>query len=115
MARKNKFTGAFLIGIFVLTGLVILIATVIWLGKTQFMEESKLYVTYFDGSVEGLEKGSPVKYLGVPVGTVDKIKVAPDGKLVEIVMQIESTLDEIAALVGRIVISSSTATPRCDD
>ncbi len=91
--RKSKITSSFLIGIFVLFGLVLLITTVIWLGETQFMQKNKYYVTYFDGSVGGLEKGSPVKYLGVPVGSVDKVRVAPDGKLVEIVMQIESSLE----------------------
>ncbi|MFH1051946.1 MAG: MlaD family protein [bacterium] len=92
MSRKKKISSSFLIGAFVLIGVFILIGTVVWLGQTQFMQKTAYYVTYFDGSVEGLEKGSPVKYLGVPIGSVDKIGVAPDGKLVEVIMQIDSKI-----------------------
>jgi len=92
MARKKKISSSFLIGAFVLAGVLILVGTVVWLGQTQFMKKTAYYVTYFDGSVEGLEKGSPVKYLGVPIGSVDRIGVAPDGKLVEVVMQIDSKI-----------------------
>ena len=43
-----------------------------------------------------LSKDSPVKYRGVSVGRVDSIQVAPDSKLIEVVMKIESgqTLDD---------------------
>jgi len=109
MFGSNKITGSFLIGLFVIIGFGLLVGTIIWLGKTQFLEDTKFYVTYFDGSVEGLETGSPVKYLGVPVGTVHRVKVAPDGKMIEIIMQIDKSLDvdtnlrvkaEMAGLAG---------------
>jgi ABC-type transporter Mla subunit MlaD len=35
-----------------------------------------------------LEVGSPVKFQGVPVGTIKSIEVAPDGRLIEVIMQI---------------------------
>jgi ABC-type transporter Mla subunit MlaD len=92
MARRKKISSSFLIGAFVLIGILILTGTVIWLGQTQFMKQTANYVTYFDGSIEGLERGSAVKYLGVPIGSVEKIGVAPDGKLVEVVMQIDSKI-----------------------
>ncbi len=85
---KHKITSAFLIGVFVIVGLAILVGTIIWLGASKFFEENQYYVTYFDGSIEGLEKGSSVKYLGVPVGSVTQVSVAPDGRLVEVEMQI---------------------------
>jgi len=91
-SRSKKQTSPFLIGIFVLAGTLILIGGIIWLGTQQFLKETSLYVTYFEGSVQGLEKGSPVKYLGVPVGNIEKINVAPDGKLVEVLMQIDSKI-----------------------
>lgn len=109
MFGNNKFTTSFFIGIFVILGFGLIVGTIIWLGKTQFLEDTKLYVTYFDGSVEGLEIGSAVKYLGVPVGTIHRVKVAPDGKMVEIVMKIDQTLQvdsnlrvkaELAGLAG---------------
>jgi ABC-type transporter Mla subunit MlaD len=92
MANAKKISGSFLIGLFVIVSTFIIAFVVIWLGSTQFLQENILYVTYFDNSVEGLESGSPVKYQGVPVGTIKKISVAPDGKLVEVVMQIQKKL-----------------------
>jgi phospholipid/cholesterol/gamma-HCH transport system substrate-binding protein len=93
MTRKNKVSSSFLIGIFVLIGFAIFIGVIIWLGETQFMKKTKYFSTYFEASVEGLEKGSSVKYLGVPIGTVDHVGVAPDGKLVEVIMQIEADIE----------------------
>lgn len=87
---KNK--GTFLIGLFVLIGSAILIGLIIFLSATQFFDERKLYVTYFNTSVEGLENGSAVKYQGVPCGRINAIKVAPDGKLVEVIMQIDKKI-----------------------
>ncbi len=91
-SRSKRRTSPFLIGIFVLAGTLILIGGIIWLGTQQFLKETSLFVTYFEGSVQGLEKGSPVKYLGVPVGNIEKISVAPDGKLIEVLMQIDSKI-----------------------
>ncbi|MCL5991226.1 MAG: MlaD family protein [Bacteroidetes bacterium] len=87
--HTRKLSSTFLIGIFVLAGSAVLIIVIIWLGASQFLQENVLYVTYFDSSVEGLNTGSAVKYQGVPIGTVKEIKVAPDGRLIEVVMQVE--------------------------
>ena len=87
--HTRKLSSTFLIGLFVLAGSAILIIVIIWLGASQFLKENVLYVTYFDSSVEGLNTGSAVKYLGVPIGTVKEIRVAPDGKLIEVIMQVE--------------------------
>jgi phospholipid/cholesterol/gamma-HCH transport system substrate-binding protein len=46
------------------------------------------YVTYFDESVQGLQTDSAVKYRGVEIGKVESIKVAPDYKLIEVIMKI---------------------------
>lgn len=86
--KSRKLSSPFLIGLFVIVGLLIMVGVVIWLGATQFLKENVFYVTYFNGSVEGLTTGSAVKYQGVPVGAVKEIKVAPDGKMIEIIMQI---------------------------
>jgi phospholipid/cholesterol/gamma-HCH transport system substrate-binding protein len=45
-------------------------------------------VTYFDESVQGLQVDSAVKYRGVEAGRVEKIRVAPDNRLIEVVMKI---------------------------
>lgn len=89
----RRVSNAFIIGLFVMISSLILIGTVIWLGANKFFKENVYFVTYFEGSVEGLETGSAVKYQGVPVGSIAKIEVAPDGKLVQITMQIGSKID----------------------
>lgn len=85
MARKIS---KFAIGIFVTAGLVLAVVTIVWLGASAYFQKGTLFVTYFDESVQGLSVDSNVKYRGVNVGTVRAIRVAPDNKLVEVVMKI---------------------------
>lgn len=85
---KTKFT----VGLFVMIGLVIAIVTIMWLGKSHYFEEGQHYIAYFDESVQGLAKDSPVKYRGVSIGRVDNIVVAPDATLIKVILKIESGL-----------------------
>jgi ABC-type transporter Mla subunit MlaD len=90
--KRRKLSSPFLIGFFVFTSVIIILTTIIWLGASHFLQENEKYVTYFDNSIQGLEVGSPVKYQGVPVGSISQIGVAPNGKFVEVVMDINKTL-----------------------
>ncbi len=83
---KNKITSSFLIGLFVLVGITFFIGAVVWLGKDKISEEASYYVTYFDGSVNGLTVGTAVKYQGITCGSISELNIAPDGKLIEVVM-----------------------------
>jgi phospholipid/cholesterol/gamma-HCH transport system substrate-binding protein len=83
---KTKFA----VGLFVTSGVVIGIIAIVWLGMSRHFQRGLYYVSYFDESVQGLSKDSPVKYRGVSVGRVDSIGVAPDSKLIEVVMKIKS-------------------------
>lgn len=85
-STKTKFA----VGIFVAGGISIALLAIIWLGATRYFEKGQYYVTYFNESVQGLDKDSPVKYRGVAIGRVAKIGVAPDSKLIEVVLKIES-------------------------
>jgi phospholipid/cholesterol/gamma-HCH transport system substrate-binding protein len=85
MARK---TSKFMIGLFVTIGASIGLIAVIWLGAFKYFEKGTTYVTFFNESVQGLQVDSAVKYRGVEVGRVEKIRVAPDSKLIEVVMKI---------------------------
>ena len=78
-----------MIGLFVMVGVVIGVAAIIWLGASKYFEEGSFYVTYFDESVQGLQVDSRVKYRGVDIGKVESIGVAPDRRLVEVVMKID--------------------------
>lgn len=85
---KTKFA----VGLFVVTGLAVAFFAIIWLGTSHYFEKGKLYSAYFDESVQGLSKDSPVKYRGVTIGRVQDILVAPDAALIELVIKIESDL-----------------------
>ncbi len=63
----------FRIGLFVLTALAVLAASLIFFGAGRIFRE-RLYVeTYVDGSVQGMDVGSAVKFRGVPIGRVSKV------------------------------------------
>ncbi|OGU55834.1 MAG: hypothetical protein A2X64_11370 [Ignavibacteria bacterium GWF2_33_9] len=96
--KKNKFTSSFIIGLFALTGILLIIGTIFWLGANEFFKTRNFYLTYFEGSVQGLEQGSSVKYLGVPVGNVSDINISEDGKLVEVKMQIDPDLTVLPSM-----------------
>src|SRR3972149_9372392 len=99
MARK---TSKFMIGLFVTIGILIGMVAIVWLGASKYFEKGATYVTYFDESVQGLQVDSAVKYRGVEVGRVEKIRVAPDNRLIEIIMKIdlkgELERDDVAQL-----------------
>jgi phospholipid/cholesterol/gamma-HCH transport system substrate-binding protein len=80
----------FSVGIFVIVGFSVVAAAVIWLGLSHYLQKGQYYVAYFDESVQGLDRDSPVKYRGVTIGRVDRLGVAPDGRLIEAVIKIES-------------------------
>lgn len=86
MARKSSHV---VVGLFVVFGTLLAAVLVIWVGATRYFEQGSRYVTYFDESVQGLQKDSPVKYRGVEVGRVEAIRVAPDNRLIEVLMKID--------------------------
>jgi len=77
-----------MIGLFVTIGILIGMVAVVWLGASKYFEKGATYVTYFDESVQGLQLDSAVKYRGVEAGRVEKIRVAPDNRLIEVIMKI---------------------------
>lgn len=78
----------FKIGLFVIAGIALMVAVLVWLGASRYLEEGKTVVAYFSESVQGLEADSTVKFRGVPVGRVSAIRLAPDGRLIEVVMSL---------------------------
>jgi phospholipid/cholesterol/gamma-HCH transport system substrate-binding protein len=84
------------LGLFVIAGLVTALAAVTVLGVLSSQRDVGLYVSYFDESVQGLEVGSPIKFRGVTIGTVGKIRIAPDHRHVEV--ESELGVDELTRL-----------------
>ena len=78
-----------MIGLFVTAGILIGAGAIVWVSASKYFSEGAHYVSYFDESVQGLKMNSAVRYRGVDVGIVEDIRVAPDNKLVEVVMKID--------------------------
>lgn len=89
---SNK-SSKFLIGLFVIAGSLICAVIIIWAGASKIFMKGSLYAVYFDESVQGLQVDSAIKYRGVEIGKVQSIDVAPDNRLIEVVMKINLESD----------------------
>jgi phospholipid/cholesterol/gamma-HCH transport system substrate-binding protein len=67
-----------LVGSFVLGLIGAAFVFVIWLAGARFEAAPTRYLVYFEGSVTGLAVASPVRYRGVPVGSVTDIRIDPE-------------------------------------
>jgi phospholipid/cholesterol/gamma-HCH transport system substrate-binding protein len=101
-------TSKFMVGLFVTLGIVITVVAIIWVGATKYFEKGNRYVTYFDESVQGLQKDSTVKYRGVEVGRVDKISVAPDNHLIAVVMKVNLKEDLPQTAIAQLKVAGIT-------
>ena len=64
-------------GAFLLVALGLLLLLTVILAGVRFFSRDRTYVAEFRESVAGLEPSSPVKYNGVPVGSVTAIRFDP--------------------------------------
>ena len=64
-----------MIGVFVIVAVVLAIAAVIVFGSGKFFKKTETWLALFEGSVKGLNVGSPVMFRGVQVGQVTNIIV----------------------------------------
>lgn len=63
------------IGGFVLGALALLVAAIIVFSGGQLLRDKSLFVSYFPGTVAGLNVGAPVQFRGVQVGQVTDVKL----------------------------------------
>jgi phospholipid/cholesterol/gamma-HCH transport system substrate-binding protein len=64
-----------LVGAFVLLVAVAAGLFVYWYSDSREHRDYKRYEIYFDGSVSGLSRGGPVRYLGVDIGRVVSMRI----------------------------------------
>ena len=69
----NKKVSPTFIGAFVVGAFALLVIAVIAFGSGQLFRKTKNFVLYFDGTVNGLHVGAPVKFKGVEIGSVKNI------------------------------------------
>ena len=78
------------VGGFVLAMIVLAFAAVLWLARGELTTQHAYYDIYFQGPVTGLREGALVDYNGVPVGTVQDVRIDPDNvALIRVTIQID--------------------------
>jgi phospholipid/cholesterol/gamma-HCH transport system substrate-binding protein len=65
------------VGAFVVLVMAMATVFVLWYSNARERREYQRYEVYFSGSVSGLNEGSTVRYLGVNVGRVARIRLDP--------------------------------------
>jgi paraquat-inducible protein B len=89
----SKRANTTVIGAFVIGAIALILSAVVLIGTGQFFNERIVVVTVFEGSVTGLQVGSPVEFRGVPVGTVKGIKALYDPDKTSFVIPVYISLD----------------------
>jgi ABC-type transporter Mla subunit MlaD len=104
MNKANKVK----LGAFVLLSIVLLIAGFVAAGITQIFAPKIRAVTVLNTSVEGLAAGSPVKYLGLPVGKVTRIAMREKDGYIAVYFDLSpAAMDSQGA--GRVSLSTSAS------
>ena len=89
MERDAKYAT---VALFTLGCILAAVAFVWWYSGRGDRRDYDTYEIYFEGTVSGLSKGSPVRYLGVDVGRVTSLQVDKDDpRRVKIVADIDAS------------------------
>jgi len=96
------------LGVFFTLSTLIFVVLIIWLTGGFRDRNEETWVCYFAWSVQGLNEGSNVIYNGVPVGRIQSINIAPDGRLVEVLMGIRSDFRMDSTIVAMMQITGIT-------
>ena len=86
-----------------MSGLAVTIVGIVALGGGRWFKTLESFESYFDESVQGLTVGSPIKYRGVQVGTVESVTFVGD-------VYADQMSEEALLRYGRYVVVSMTAT-----
>jgi len=89
----SKRANTTVVGAFVIGAIALILGAVMLFGTGQLFNERIVVVTVFEGSVTGLDVGSPVEFRGVPVGTVTDIKALYDAQQTSFVIPVYMSLD----------------------
>jgi paraquat-inducible protein B len=93
------------IGLFLIGAIVLTVAGTATLASTAWFETRSTFVSFFQESVNGLENGAPVKFQGVPVGTVTGILIQIDerDRTFQVPVQYEIDLSRLTTQLGTFV------------
>ncbi len=99
--------GAFLLGL-ISAGIFF----VLWLGGQQDTTNAIPLRVHFKGDVTGLDKGSNVRYRGIPVGKVTRIRISPrDPDIIEVFIEVREDTPIWTDTVARLETPGLTGSP----
>jgi paraquat-inducible protein B len=95
----NKKISPALIGAFVLGATALIVIAILVFGSGRLFRNTREFVLYFDGSVNGLRVGAPVKIKGVEIGSVKDIRLQLDqgAELNKIPVIVEIDLEKLTS------------------
>jgi phospholipid/cholesterol/gamma-HCH transport system substrate-binding protein len=80
------------VGVFIVLVTAMAVAFVVWYTDANDIRDYKRYEIYFKGSVSGLDRGSPVRYLGVDVGRVRALNISRENRgSVQAIVDVDET------------------------
>jgi paraquat-inducible protein B len=82
-----------LIGAFVVGAVALAVAAIVLFGSGKFFRKTAVWLTFFQGSVKGLNVGSPVVFRGVQIGQVTDIIVGFDATELEVLIPVFFEVD----------------------
>jgi len=90
------------IGLFIIGGAILTVGGLATLASSAWFGNRHTFISYFDETVNGLERGAPVKFQGVPVGTVTEllIQIHEEDKTFRVPVQYEIDLQRLTTAVG---------------
>lgn len=106
MEREANYTA---VGAFVLLITAMAVLFVYWYSDNAERRDYTRYEIYFDGSVSGLSRGSPVRYLGVDVGRVYAMRIdRRSSARVQVIADIDSEAPVSARTVAQLSLQGVT-------
>lgn len=102
------------IGLFLIGAIVLAISGTAVLASITWFEKRSTFVSFFQESVNGLENGAPVKFQGVPIGSVTGILIQIDqrDKTFQVPVQYEIDLTRLTTQLGTYVDLANPAVMR---
>jgi paraquat-inducible protein B len=93
------------IGLFLIGAIVLAVGGTAALASTAWFQKRSTFVSFFQETVNGLDRGAPVKFQGVPVGTVTEILIQIDerDKTFQVPVQYDIDITRLTTQLGTFV------------
>ena len=93
------------IGLCMVGAIVLALIGVVTLASTAWLRPRSFFISFFEESVNGLDRGAPVKFQGVPVGTVTELMIQIDqtNKAFQVPVVYEIDLDRLTTELGAFI------------